>query len=140
MRVSWQSSGAHDAWNYGRSQPVRRTTYTAGATVPEVQRTNGPSRRGASAVTRSEPTLRASAVTRERSVGTTLRAALRPLDRLRRPFDPQVAVHALVPILIAALWALTIRDVPLRQMTDLGLVSVLPSTTILLLFALTASF
>lgn len=108
--------------------------------MPEVQRTNGPSRRGASAVTRSEPTLRASAVTRERSVGTTLRAALRPLDRLRRPLDPQVAVHALVPILIAALWALTIRDVPLRQMTDLGLVSVLPSTTILLLFALTASF
>lgn len=50
------------------------------------------------------------------------------------------ALHALVPVVILGLWALAIRSVDLDGMTDIGLVSVLPPTAILLLFVLTASF
>ncbi|MDP8909021.1 MAG: hypothetical protein M3N47_07860 [Chloroflexota bacterium] len=49
-------------------------------------------------------------------------------------------VHALLPVAIALLWAVAIRGVDLRDMTDLGLVSVMPLSTFVLLFALTASF
>src|SRR5438309_2652435 len=49
-------------------------------------------------------------------------------------------VHATVPFVIGGAWALAIRHVNLRAMTDLGLVSVLPRATILLLLVLTASF
>jgi hypothetical protein len=49
-------------------------------------------------------------------------------------------VHAAVPVAIGGAWALAIRHVDLRAMTDLGLVSVLPRATILLLLVLTVSF
>jgi hypothetical protein len=49
-------------------------------------------------------------------------------------------LHALVPIVILGLWASAIGGVRLDNMTDTGLVSVLPSSVILLLFALTVSF
>lgn len=49
-------------------------------------------------------------------------------------------LHAACPLVIAGTWWLAIDDVPLRQMTDLGLASVLPPSVLLLLFALTASF
>ena len=61
-------------------------------------------------------------------------------DRLAFPGWLPPPLHGLLPVLIGALWALSIRDVPLREMSDLGLVSVLPGLTTLLLFALTASF
>lgn len=50
------------------------------------------------------------------------------------------AVHAAFPIAIGGAWALVIQHVQLSGLTDLGLVSVLPRGTILLLFLLTASF
>src|SRR5438105_4472097 len=56
-----------------------------------------------------------------------------------RPLLPP-AVHALLPLAVLGVWALIIRNVRLRAMTDVGLVSVLPTGTILLLFLLTASF
>ena len=49
-------------------------------------------------------------------------------------------VHALVPLLLAALWALAIRGVDVGEMTDLGLVSVLPVSVFALLAALAISF
>ncbi len=58
---------------------------------------------------------------------------------VRYPLLPSL-VHALVPAAIVTGWALLLSDVRLRNMSDLGLVSVLPHATILLLFLLTASF
>jgi hypothetical protein len=49
-------------------------------------------------------------------------------------------VHASLPFAIGGGWALSIRHVNLRAMTDLGLVSVLPRVTFLFLFLLTVSF
>jgi hypothetical protein len=49
-------------------------------------------------------------------------------------------VHAALPIAIGGAWALVIQHVQLSGLTDLGLVSVLPRGTILLLFLLTTSF
>ena len=63
-----------------------------------------------------------------------------PEDRHHVHLELPPALHALFPVLIGALWAFSIRGLPLREMTDLGLISVLPVTAILLLFALTASF
>jgi hypothetical protein len=49
-------------------------------------------------------------------------------------------VHALIPPVILAFWALSIRHVDPRAMSDLGLISVMPATSIALLLALTVSF
>lgn len=49
-------------------------------------------------------------------------------------------LHAVLPLVIAAAWAAAIAHVRLRDMTDLGLISVLPRVVILLLFLLTLSF
>jgi hypothetical protein len=59
--------------------------------------------------------------------------------RVALPLFP-TRVHAAVPFAIGGAWALAIRHVNLRAMTDLGLVSVLPRATILLLLLLTLSF
>jgi hypothetical protein len=58
----------------------------------------------------------------------------------RPPHRASEALHALVPMVIVALWSLTIQDVPLGHMTDLGLISVLPASSTILIFALTGSF
>jgi hypothetical protein len=50
------------------------------------------------------------------------------------------ALHAAVPLVIVGLWAVSISRVRLAGMTDIGLVSVLPVSAIVLLFALTLSF
>lgn len=52
----------------------------------------------------------------------------------------RAAAHPLIPWLLVALWALAIDDVRLRDMTDLGLVSVMPATALALLTLLTLSF
>jgi hypothetical protein len=49
-------------------------------------------------------------------------------------------LHALIPLAILGAWALSIRDIKLSHLTDLGLVSVLPHATIALLFLLAVSF
>jgi hypothetical protein len=56
-----------------------------------------------------------------------------------RPFQWS-ALHALLPLAVLAGWALSIQSINLRNMTDLGLVSVLPWSTLALLFVLTVSF
>jgi hypothetical protein len=58
---------------------------------------------------------------------------------LARPLIP-VALHAAVPIAIAGVWAVIISHVRVGDMTDLGLISVLPLSVILLLFLLTGSY
>ena len=58
---------------------------------------------------------------------------------IARPRLP-AAVHAALPIAIGGAWALVIRHVQLSGLTDLGLVSVLPRGTILLLLLLNTSF
>ena len=50
------------------------------------------------------------------------------------------ALHGLVPLAVVGAWALSIRDINLAHMNDLGLVSVLPHATIALLFVLAVSF
>jgi hypothetical protein len=65
-------------------------------------------------------------------------AVARPAE-LARPLFP-TWLHLAVPIAIVAAWAAAIAHVPLREMTDAGLISVLPRTVILLLFLLTLSF
>ena len=52
----------------------------------------------------------------------------------------RAAVHPLIPWLLVALWAVAIDGVRLREMTDLGLVSVMPATALALLALLTLSF
>src|SRR4029453_3397014 len=49
-------------------------------------------------------------------------------------------VHAALPFAIAALWFRATAHVPLRDMTDIGLVSVLPRPVFVLLAVLTTSF
>jgi hypothetical protein len=49
-------------------------------------------------------------------------------------------LHALVPIVIGGAWALAIRNVRVQDLTDLGLVSVMPSSSLVLLALLTLSF
>ncbi|MGN6168730.1 MAG: hypothetical protein ACTHQQ_11245, partial [Solirubrobacteraceae bacterium] len=49
-------------------------------------------------------------------------------------------LHALIPLAILGGWALSIRDINLARVTDLGLVSALPHVTIALLFVLAVSF
>ncbi len=61
------------------------------------------------------------------------------LGGVARPLIP-TTLHALIPLAILGGWALTIRDIKLAHLTDLGLVSVLPHATIALLFLLAVSF
>lgn len=56
-----------------------------------------------------------------------------------RPLLP-AAVHALIPLVIVGLWALSIGGIPLRDMTDIGLISVMPASALALLALLTISF
>jgi hypothetical protein len=49
-------------------------------------------------------------------------------------------LHCAAPFVIVGLWALTLRHIRLREMSDYGLVSVLPGAVLLLLVALTVSF
>lgn len=49
-------------------------------------------------------------------------------------------VHMLVPIVIGVLWAFAIQGIRLRDMTDLGLISVMPVSALVLLALLTLSF
>jgi len=65
-------------------------------------------------------------------------AVARPAG-LARPLIP-AALHAAVPLAVAGVWAVIISHVRVDDMTDLGLVSVLPLGVILLLFLLTGSF
>jgi hypothetical protein len=76
-------------------------------------------------------------VRRVLSVPSPTRAAR--LGGIARPLLP-TGLHALLPLAVGVVWALVIRNVRLSGMTDLGLVSVIPRGTILLLFVLTASF
>ena len=48
--------------------------------------------------------------------------------------------HALIPIVILALWALAISGVDVREMSDVGLISVMPIPALALLVLLTVSF
>jgi len=50
------------------------------------------------------------------------------------------ALHALIPFVILALWALSISSVNLREMSDVGLISVMPVAALVLLGMLTDSF
>ena len=50
------------------------------------------------------------------------------------------ALHALIPLAILGGWALSIRDINLTHVSDLGLVSALPHITIALLLLLAVSF
>jgi hypothetical protein len=89
-----------------------------------------------------EPTLQTGAVARETGVAAGIRASLAGgvrTVRARLTYPPPL-VHALVPVLIGAVWLLAIKGTDVRDMTDVGLVSVLPRASTLLLFALTASF
>jgi hypothetical protein len=52
----------------------------------------------------------------------------------------RAAAHPLIPWLLVGLWALAIDGVRLRDMTDLGLVSVMPAAALGLLALLTLSF
>jgi hypothetical protein len=65
---------------------------------------------------------------------------LRSILGTRLMMLPWSEVHAAVPIAVVALAALSVRSVHMESMSDLGLVSVLPITTILLLLGLTWSF
>ena len=49
-------------------------------------------------------------------------------------------LHALVPLVLVGLWARSISGVNLRDMNDLGLVSVMPVASLVLVVALTVSF
>ena len=57
----------------------------------------------------------------------------------RRPLIP-VRLHALLPVAILALWSLEIDRVRLRDMNDLGLISVMPASALVLVLLLTVSF
>ena len=57
----------------------------------------------------------------------------------RRPLIP-ARLHALLPVAILALWSLDIDRVRLREMNDLGLISVMPLSALVLLLVLTVSF
>ena len=70
-------------------------------------------------------------------------------DRVRKLGRPRVAAprgrvltsaHALVPLVVVGLWARSISGVDLRDMNDLGLVSVMPAASLLLVLVLTVSF
>ncbi len=50
------------------------------------------------------------------------------------------ALHAIVPLALLLVWGISLRQVRLRSMNDLGLVSVLPIPVFLVLFLLTVSF
>jgi len=67
---------------------------------------------------------------------TPFRLAASGVLRLRVPSP----AHALVPVTIGGLWAAAISNVRLDDMTDLGLVSVMPASAHLLLAALAVSF
>jgi hypothetical protein len=81
--------------------------------------------------------------------GTRTRTRLRPEGRSplawllhdARPLLP-VRAHAVVPLLVALGWIALMRAVPgrLDEMSDIGLVSVLPISALVLLALLTASF
>jgi hypothetical protein len=60
--------------------------------------------------------------------------------RWATPRVRRTLIHALVPILVGGAWAIAIQHVQLAKMTDLGLVSVMPLSALLLLVVLTASF
>jgi hypothetical protein len=51
-----------------------------------------------------------------------------------------IVVPVLVALCAAALWAVSLREVDVTKVTDLGLISALPSTVILSLLVLSASF
>ena len=67
---------------------------------------------------------------------TPFRFATSGVFRLRVP----APAHALIPLAIGGLWAVAISGVRLDDMTDLGLVSVMPASAHLLLAALAVSF
>ncbi len=50
------------------------------------------------------------------------------------------AILVVIPLCTFILWSISLRDVDIRRMTDLGLVSVFPPSTIIALVILTASF
>jgi len=85
-------------------------------------------------MTRSDSAQTASAI----RTGTGPRR-LQAIAGVARPLIP-APVHAAVPVVIVGLWALVIRDVDLRAMTDLGLISVLPASALVLLGLLATSF
>jgi len=65
--------------------------------------------------------------------------AIAPTRSAARPLIPK-PLHALLPLALAALWAILVSRADLGEMTDLGLVSVLPIGAVALLCALTVSF
>ncbi|MDQ3850003.1 MAG: hypothetical protein M3296_05240, partial [Actinomycetota bacterium] len=77
-------------------------------------------------------------------MATDIRTAIgrRRLENTGRAAHVQIpaAVHATVPVVVAGLWALAIRDVDMRAMNDLGLISVLPASAFVLLCLLATSF
>src|SRR3954447_3881121 len=58
----------------------------------------------------------------------------------RRPPLLAPKLHALIPVVILALWALVISGVDVQRMSDVGLISVMPIGALALLVALTLSF
>src|SRR5919107_4559413 len=73
-----------------------------------------------------------------------LRPAARPprpvVEADGRPPLLSPARHAAIPLVILALWALAISGVNVREMSDVGLISVMPIPALALLVALTLSF
>lgn len=64
-----------------------------------------------------------------------------PVVRSRRWVDPvRIALVVLIPICASALWSVSLQVVDVRQMTDLGLVSVLPASCFIALAGLTIGF
>src|SRR6266404_1385276 len=66
--------------------------------------------------------------------------ATRPRAGAVAPSLSLTRAQALVPIVIVGAWVSVIRNVQLARMNDLGLVSVLPDSVVVLLFLLTISF
>jgi hypothetical protein len=71
------------------------------------------------------------------SYGERLRGAL---PTLAASTGRSGALHALVPVLLAGLWAVSIRGLKPGNMNDLGLVSVMPATSLALVLAVSVSF
>ncbi|HET7638091.1 MAG TPA: hypothetical protein VFK47_05055, partial [Ktedonobacteraceae bacterium] len=69
------------------------------------------------------------------------RVLTRPLfPKVVRLLKPMDAVSVLLPLCALFLWVISLKDVNIRAMTDLGLVSVLPASIIIALAILTISF
>jgi O-antigen/teichoic acid export membrane protein len=63
----------------------------------------------------------------------------RTLPPALRPLTSQY-VHAAIPLAALAAWAFAMRDVPLRDMNDLGLISVLPVSSLVPILVIAVSF